>query len=203
MKENPFPRKNFWTLFILFNLAALPALFFLNLNMDRMQKASLEKSLPVYGTLRFFSLQDERGDVFGSEQMKNRLWVANFMFTSCPNECPAMNFKMSLLQDSLPAGTGLLSFSVDPAKDTPKVLAGYAGRFKARKGLWFFLTGPKASIARVLEDCHFAKADDPLLHGLRLVLLDGQGKIRGYYDYSDEFLIKKLIQDIRLLKEKG
>jgi len=158
----------------------------------------------VYGALRPFRLLTQSEAPFNLDSMKGKLWVANFMFTSCPNECPAMNFKMSLLQDALQRdGVSLVSFSVDPEKDTPAVLAQYAERFKARPGVWFFLTGPKSQIGQLLEDCHFAKAADPLLHGLRLVLLDGTGRIRGYYDYSDEFLVKKLKNDIKLLERKG
>ena len=195
-------KKNFRLFFFLFNLIVLPGLFFLNHEIV-LRKKALEKPLTVYGHLRPFQLTQKNGAAFGLEDMKNRIWVANFMFTSCPNECPAMNFKMSLLQDSLGADTGLLSFSVDPEKDTPAVLEEYAKKFKAREGVWYFLTGPKTSIAPILEDCHFAKAENPLLHGLRLVLFDGGGRIRGYYDYSDEFLIKKLSHDIELLREKG
>ena len=196
-------RKNFWIVFVGFNLIALPALFFINLKIEALRDKAAQKTLPVYGALRPFELLERNGQPFGSKDMEGRIWVANFMFTSCPNECPAMNFKMSLLQDSLASGTALLSISVDPEKDTPAVLEGYAQRFKAKEGAWYFLTGPKTSVARLLEDCHFAKADDPLLHGLRLVLLDGNGRVRGYYDYTDEFLVKKLTRDIIVLKEKG
>ena len=196
-------RKNFWLVFIIFNLIALPAIFFVNQKITRLSRAALEKPLPVYGTLRSFELTDQRGELFGAAQMKNRIWVANFMFTSCPNECPAMNFKMSLLQGTLPGNAGLVSLSVDPQKDTAEVLGEYAKRFKAKDGDWYFLTGGRQTIAGLLEDCHFAKAEDPLLHGLRLVLLDGQGRIRGYYDYSDNLLVKKLTDDIKLLNKKG
>ncbi len=197
------PRKGFWLFFLIFNLLALPLLFFINHQIGGLRAAAAAKALPVYGALRPFSVRDIHGRTFGPEQMKNRLWILNFMFTHCPNECPAMNFKMGLLQESLPTGTGLASFSVDPEKDTPEVLAGYAERFKAREGTWYFLTGDRRTVGGLLEDCHFAQADDPLMHALRLVLVDGEGRVRGYYDYSDEVLVKKLRHDIKSLKEKG
>ena len=171
-----------WRLFLLFNLIALPALFFLAREVVQRRELSAQKPLPVYGTLRPFQLTDRGGNSFGLRDMKQRIWVANFMFTSCPNECPAMNFKMSLLQDSLSKDASFISFSVDPGHDTPEVLAGYAKKFKAKEGVWFFLTGAKSAVGQILEDCHFAKAEDPLLHGLRLVLMDGEGRIRGYYE---------------------
>ena len=114
-------KKKFWLFFFLFNLIILPGLFFLNHEIAQRKKA-LEKPLTVYGNLRPFRLTERNGSAFGLKDMGNRIWVANFMFTSCPNECPAMNFKMSLLQDSLDKSTGMLSFSVDPEKDTPAAL---------------------------------------------------------------------------------
>ena len=168
-----------------------------------MREKTPEKPLTVYGTLRPFELTSHTGKRFGLEHMKNRVWVANFMFSHCPNECPAMNFKIGLLQESLGKEAGFLSFSVDPEKDTPAVLQDYAKRFNAKEDVWFFLTGPKTVISRILEDCHFADAEDPLLHGLRLVLLDDKGQVRGYHDYSDPFLIKNLTHAMQLLKEKG
>ena len=199
----PASRKNFWTVFILFNLVALPGLFLINQRAAHWREASREKPLPVYGALGPFQLKEKSGRAFGLKDLQGKPWIANFMFTRCPNECPAMNFKISLLQDTLKNKATLVSFSVDPEKDTPEALGDYAKRFNAKEGVWFFLTGPKPVIGRLLEDCHFAKADDPLLHALRLVLIDGRGRIRGYYDYADGLLAKKLTRDLALLKEKG
>ncbi len=195
-------KKGLWAAFILFNLIALPALFFLGRYVAQ-ERASARPALPVLGTLRPFSLKGTDGRDFELENMKGRPWVANFMFTSCPNECPAMNFKMGLLQGTMPGTPGLISFSVDPEKDTPEVLAGYAQKFKARKGEWYFLTGSPETVGRLLEDCHFENTGNPNLHGLRLLLLDGEARIRGYYDYADEAAVKKLADDLKLLKEKG
>ncbi len=203
MRPAPNPRKSFWFFLIVFNLIALPALFMAGREITRMREATAEKPLPVYGKLRPFELAEQNGNPFGLQDLKNRLWVANFMFTECPSECPTMNFKMGLLQDPLGKDVSFLSFSVDPQKDTPAVLEGYAKKFKAREGVWYFLTGPKPVIGQILEDCHFASAEDPMMHGLRLVLFDGVGQVRGYYDYSDENLVKKLTRDIRSLKERG
>lgn len=203
MKPSPNPRKSFWFFFIVFNLIALPALFMAGREISRIREAVNDKPLPIYGKLKPFELTEKNGNAFRLEDLKNRLWVANFMFTKCPSECPTMNFKMGLLQDTLGKDASFISFSVDPQKDTPAVLQSYAQKFKAREGLWYFLTGAKPVIAQILADCHFGGAEDPAMHSLRLVLLDGEGQVRGYYDYSDESLIKKLTHDIRSLKEKG
>ena len=195
--------KNFLRYFIILNLAALPVVFLAGQKITVMRQATEEKALPVYGALRSFSLTDSEGIEFNQDSLKGKVWLANFMFTTCPNACPTMNLKISLLQDSLAQEIRFVSFSVDPQKDTSSVLKGYAKKFNAKPGVWFFLTGEKSVIAQLLEDCHFAKAEDPLMHGLKLVLLDEKGSVRGYYDYSDENIVKKLARDIKLLKEKG
>lgn len=193
-------RRTFWGLFVLFNVGALAGLFFVR---ARIQAEGAASPLPVYGSLRPFSMTGESGEPFDSGVMKGKAWVINFMFTSCPNECPAMNFKMAVLQNVLPAEVGLISFSVDPEKDTPEVLQKYSRDFQAQKGRWHFLTGDRQAVGGLLEDCRFARADDPLLHALRLVLVDGQGRVRGYYDYTDKDLAKKLSADIKSLSRKG
>ncbi len=204
MSSGLLSRKGFWIFFLLFNLTVLPVLFFFGRQVSGLRSYSgSAEALPVHGTLRAFSLKDADGRPFELGDMKKRVWVANFMFTSCPNECPAMNFKMGLLQGKLPGSPGLLSFSVDPERDTSEVLAGYAEKFKAQRGNWYFLTGSQEVIGRLLEDCHFPNTGNPVLHGLRLVLIDEQGRIRGYYDYSDESMIAKLTNDIKRLKAKG
>lgn len=193
-------RKAFWAVFIAFNIAALAGLLFIR-GQVRAQKAAA--TLPVYGVLRPFSLAATDGRMFDSSRLRGHVWVANFMFTSCPNECPAMNFKVSVLQGVLPKEVQFVSFSVDPETDTPEKLRGYADTFKAEKDRWHFLTGSRDTVGGLLEDCHFARADDPLLHALRLVLVDREGRVRGYYDYTDKELVKKLPADIKSLFREG
>lgn len=198
----PFKRSYFWGFFILLNLGFLAFLFFLQKE-GRSQFAMLQKPLPVYGELTPFKLTSQEGIIFSSEQMRGRPWLINFMFTRCPNECPRLNFKMSLLRGKLPDSVAFASFSVDPENDTPAALDTYAKKFKKGEGSWFFLTGPKKTIQKILEDCHYSNAEDPMTHSLRLALLDTRLRVRGYYDSQENLLEKKILNDIQLLQRKG
>lgn len=98
----------------------------------------------------------------------------------------------------------LVSFTVDPARDTPEVLNEYSKHFEAEAGKWFFLTGPPAILNRVgHDDFKLNSADGGLDHSTRLTLIDGKGRIRGYYASLEKDAIPKLIADARrLLAEK-
>lgn len=189
-------------MFVLTNLMVLAGLFLYN------QKAakgyfSLQKPLPVYGTLGGFRLIEKDGRPFTRDLLNGSVWVANFMFTRCQGQCPAMSLKMSSLQGLLPARIRLVSFSVDPQTDTPAVLSEYAKTYHAKQGKWFFVTGGSDEIKRLLSDFHLSNSEDPALHSLRFVLLDARGNVRGYYDSSEAQSIENLVADSKmLLKEK-
>src|SRR5207237_7654617 len=102
------------------------------------------RALDSYGAVPSFQLVNQNGQPFGSAQLAGRVWIADFIFTSCPGPCPMISSRMSELQKPLSNTDVLLvSFSVDPEKDTPEVLRGYAERLHAQPDRWDFLTGPK------------------------------------------------------------
>ena len=163
-------------------------------------------ALPDLGRLPAFSLTDERGRPFGRDDLLGKVWVADFVFTSCSDACPRLMQRMRLLQDRLDplGGVGLLSISVDPERDTPGRLRAYAESYGARGDQWRFLTGPptevertvvkgfKMAMARVPAQEPAKESDDELraqafdiLHGDRLVLVDSDARIRGYYVADD------------------
>lgn len=159
------------------------------------------EALPVYGTIPEFRLTDRDGVAFGSAELAGRPWVAGFIFTRCPDVCPAVTAQMKRVQDGLgDAGTPLVSFSVDPAHDTTERLDAYARRHGAKPG-WHFLTGDRTAITRVLADgFKVAFADDgpatnPITHSDRLVLVDGRLRVRGYYHGRTESDVDRLIVD--------
>ena len=159
--------------------------------------------LPVLGDLPSFSLVAEDGNPFRKDDLLGRVWIADFVFTSCADACPRLQTKMKKLQDRLiPAeqggNIGLLSISVDPERDTPEKLRQYAATFGARPNLWRSLTGDQREVERtVVRGFHTAMAKVPredadprlaafdIMHGERLVLVDRMGRIRGYYDADD------------------
>jgi protein SCO1/2 len=174
--------------------------------------------LPMLGDLPAFSLVAEDGKAFGKDDLLGRVWVADFVFTSCSDACPRLQAKMKGLQDRLiPPEQGgnisLLSISVDPERDTPQKLKQYAETFGARPGLWRSLTGDQKEVERtVVRGFHTAMAKVPaegadphlaafeIMHGERLVLVDRLGRIRGYYDADDR---DRLLRDARSLTPGG
>lgn len=108
-----------------------------------------------------FDLVDQHGQRFTDEDLKGKVWVADFIFTNCPDFCPALTANMVRLQREL-AADGLLgedvmlvSFSVDPIADTPEVLYRYAEAYGADQDAWRFLTGPFEYLDEVLVDGFF------------------------------------------------
>src|SRR5207253_1726487 len=117
--------------------------------------------LPSYGIVPNFELTDHTNAAFNSGVLAGRVWIANFMFTNCPGPCPRMSSQMHQVQTALEAkGIRLVSFTVDPARDTPGKLAKYAEFYHASPGVWFFLTGPQASLNRLAKDVFKLNAVD-------------------------------------------
>ncbi len=169
---------------------------------------------PVYGQLPAFQLQDQDGKPFGLADLRGHVWVADFIFTSCAEACPRLSQRMSDLQYHLRNvgnAAHLVSFSVDPQRDTPLVLRAYADRYHARHDMWTFLTGPldvlqstivdgfKIAMQRTaVEDTGFFD----IVHGERFVLVDQEGRIRGYYAATDDG-IQELLNNLGLLANLG
>jgi cytochrome oxidase Cu insertion factor (SCO1/SenC/PrrC family) len=97
-----------------------------------------------------------------------------------------------------------LSFTIDPANDTPPALAAYARRFEADPARWFFLTGPAADLEKLSNDTfHLGSIGGPQLeHSSRFVLVDRKSRLRGYYDSSDPAAMEQLRTDIKALRKE-
>ncbi len=151
-----------------------------------------------------FTFTDQESRAFSSSAMKGRVWIADFIFTQCQGPCPMMTAKMAQLQKEL-QGTGVhfLSFSVDPANDTPAVLKAYANQHGADLSNWSFVTGPQKeifSVARtVLIGVTAATGKMPIAHSVKFLLIDASGKVRGYYDGTDAAELKDLAGAARKL----
>jgi cytochrome oxidase Cu insertion factor (SCO1/SenC/PrrC family) len=163
----------------------------------------------IYWTLPAFHLIDQDGRAFGSADLSGHPWLAAFVFTRCGGTCPIMTARMARLQAQLPAATRLLSITVDPAHDTPAVLKAYATDVHAGAN-WHFLTGRQDELYRLAADGFKLEAaevpagraqpdDGPFLHSSKLALVDGAGRVRGYYDSDDDSSMDKLLADARLL----
>ncbi len=166
-----------------------------------------DSGLPVLGSVPQFQLTDQNGHLFNSaDKLKSTIWIADFIFTNCPGPCPRMSSQMKQAQTYLSStGIKLLSFTVDPANDTPEVLFAYSRHFDARPGTWYFLTGPRPVLQGLSKDAFkLGDVDDSLQHSTRFTLVDRKGRIRGYYLSSDAHEVDQLVADAKaLLKERS
>jgi len=160
---------------------------------------------PVLGTVPAFRLVDQTGAPFGPGQLAGRVWVADFVFTRCPDVCPRMTERLAGVHRALGDQADLVSVSVDPAYDTPERLADFARAHGAESPRWHFLTGDSRgfqdSVLRGFKIAFSRDSDDvaSITHGVHVVLVDGRGRIRGYYDSNDADALERLVQDARRL----
>ncbi len=164
-----------------------------------------EPPLAVLGEVPSFRFTAQDGRQFDRAALDGNLWVADFIFTRCHGPCPLMSAKMSRLQKAVAdyPDVRLVSFTIDPDHDTPKVLAEYASRYRADPARWVFLTGDKWALDSLGRD-HFKvhSIDGSMVHSTRFVLLDRRSRIRGYYSSEDEGVIERLAADIRRLRRE-
>ncbi|MEO5717914.1 MAG: SCO family protein [Chthoniobacterales bacterium] len=189
---------------ILIPLLTAAGLFFLR----QAQVARLAShDLPKDGIVPPFQLIDQNGDSFGSEQLRGKIWIADFIYSTCPGPCPMISSRMSELQKPLrETDVKLVSFSVDPQHDTPAVLREYAGKLNAQPGRWHFLTGDKETIYLLAQDgFKLATAEGGEagpIHSTRMVLVDRNETIRGYFDATDADAVTRLLADVAHLRRQ-
>ncbi len=175
---------------------------------------SQPEPLPLYNSVPDFSLTSERSDDVALEDLLGQVWVADFVFTQCMGPCPLMSANMAKLQGALEEKdlpVRLVSVSVDPEVDTPEVLAEYAARFGADPSRWTFLTGAKQEIYDLIyqgfqlaiDDGSMTPGGSPgpgiITHSVKFVLIDAEGRIRGYYSGDDPAVVQAILPDIERL----
>jgi protein SCO1 len=150
-----------------------------------------------------FQLTAQDGSAFDSKSLTGHNWVADFIYTHCDGPCPMMSSHMRQIQDSTAAemsGVRLVSFTVDPARDTPEVLASYAKHFKQDPTRWAFLTGDMPSLNAVGLGFKLNGVDGSTTHSSRFALVDRRGHIRGFYSTAEGGFMPQLMHDIRQLE---
>ena len=158
-----------------------------------------------------FSLVDQTGQAVTESIVKGKIHVADFFFTRCGTICPKVQSNVSRVQEVFKEREDVifLSYSVDPENDKPEQLKAYARKVGAQAGMWYFLTGNKAQIYNLAQRGYFlpvvdhgvsyGKPDETFIHSEKLVLVDKEGIIRGFYDGTDKKDIERLIAEIRVL----
>ena len=153
-----------------------------------------------------FSLTNQQGEPLESSDMAGKIWVADFIFTNCPTICPAMTQEMARLQSEFVAEpVYFVSFSVDPERDTPRVLSRYAAAYGADDRRWHFLTGDKTDIYQLAEQGFSLAAGHngtEILHSPRFVLIKPDGTIHDHYDSRRGPAMLRLRRDVKTLLKK-
>lgn len=154
-----------------------------------------------------FSFTSQDGRTINDQVLNDKVTVVEFFFTSCPNICPVMSKELLRVQDKFEdqEGVQILSFTVDPEHDTQKVLKEYSERYEVQNESWNFLTGDKTEIYRVAR-CGFVLpvedgngSPEDFIHSEKFILVDGQKRIRGYYDGTDREDVDRLMMEIDIL----
>ena len=168
-------------------------------------RATPEQPL-ILGSIPDFELIERSGRTVTRADLDGQIWIADFIFTNCGGTCPMMTYQMTKLEKALPQSVRLVSFTVDPTRDTPEVLAQYAAKNDVEGDRWLFLTGERDSLYRLaLEGFHLAVDDtigteiEPITHSSRFALIDSRGDIRNYYDGTSLEAIDQIIGDVEIL----
>lgn len=159
-----------------------------------------------------FKFLNQDGDLVTNETFNNKIYVADFFFTSCPGICPAMTKNMNVLQETFKDDPEilLLSHSVTPEMDSISVLKNYAEAHGVISGKWHLVTGNQEEIYNlgrksyfVEEDLGLQKNTDEFLHTENFILVDKNKHIRGIYNGLNRASIQQLIADIKTLKNEN
>ena len=161
-----------------------------------------------YHKINDFSLINQNGKLISQEFYRNKIYVADFFFTTCPDICPIMTENMSYLQSELKDQTDVLlvSFSVTPQVDTVDVLRSYANLKGVDDSKWNLFTGNKKDIYELARKSFLVAKNDgdggkyDMIHTENFVLVDKESRIRGFYDGTNEEAMNKLLADVTILK---
>jgi protein SCO1/2 len=165
----------------------------------------------IYNHIPPFKLIDQDGKTIDQSVVKGKIYVASFFFTRCGTVCPKISSQLTRVQDIFRDKPEIvfLSHSVDPEHDRPTQLKAYAQKYDAIPGKWYFLTGTKAEIYDLALHGYYlpvvdagvkeGKPDETFIHSEKLVLVDKDGIVRGFYDGTDKVDVDRLVLEIRVL----
>ncbi len=158
-----------------------------------------------------FSFINQNGEVFTEKNVAGKIYVANFIFTSCGSICPKMTANFSILQKAFANDDEviLLSHTVDPERDSAATLRRYAGIKKISATKWQLLTGSKAALYTLAKKEYFAGDSlgyygdlNEFLHTEKVFLIDKHRRIRGVYNGTLPVEMNRIIEDIATLKKE-
>ena len=161
-----------------------------------------------YHSISNFSLTNQNGELINQEFYQNKIYIADFFFTTCPDICPKMTENMGYLQNELKnqADVLLVSFSVTPNIDSVSVLRAYADLKGVDDSKWNLFTGSKKDIYELARKSFLVAKNDgdggkyDMIHTENFVLIDKENRIRGFYDGTNEVEMNKLLKDVKILQ---
>jgi len=167
-----------------------------------MKDSKNDYQLPKLGSIPSFEFTDSDGNLISQEELSGKVWVADFIFTTCTMACPVMTGNMNLIHKAFKNNdkVRIVSISVYPEYDTPEILKEYASRYNANTNRWHFLTGPEENVKLVIKNgFKMGDYEDIIFHSEKFALVDQDGNIRGYYNGMKIDDVKTLKKDIRVL----
>jgi len=202
-------RKQYLLIMAVLSVAGVMVILFLTQELQARRdrqftiEAPHQSGMPVLGTVADFNLLSAVNETdFTVENLKGRISVVDFIFTSCGGICPVMTNNLSDVHRVFADNSDVqfVSVTVDPGTDTPEVLRGYAEDHGADPARWHFLTGDAEAIHNLaVEGFKIGSVEDPLIHSPHFVLVDRRGQIRGYYTGTDPAEKTRIAEDIRTL----
>ena len=157
-----------------------------------------------------FSFTNQDNGKLSLDELKGKVWVANFIFTNCADVCLPMTSNMSKLQLALESegieGVELVSFSVDPTVDSPEVLKAFGDNYNANYENWNFLTGYSQQLIEkfAVESFHTMvskpETGDQVIHGTSFYLVDDKGIVVKSYNGLNEFPLDEILKHIKILQ---
>ena len=165
------------------------------------------KDIPdtVYHSIKDFKLTDQNGNPVSLKNFDKKIVVVNFFYTQCPTVCNQMNSNVNLLASAYDKNKMLsfVSITVDPQHDSVLVLKNYAGQFKPGSKKWLFLTGDTSTIYSLARNSFLVNAlstgKDDLIYSDKLILIDQDKRIRGYYTGASDDDVSRLNDEIKVL----
>ncbi|GGG35681.1 SCO family protein [Bizionia arctica] len=163
-----------------------------------------------YHKIADFSLTNQNGETITQDTYKDKIYVADFFFTTCQTICPIMTDHMAIIQKEImnDPDVMLLSHSVTPVIDSVPQLKKYAIKKGVNDAKWNLVTGDKKQIYSLARKSYLAVKTDgngdefDMIHTENFMLIDKKRQIRGYYDGTNPEDISRLIDDIQILKEE-
>ncbi len=203
--------------FILLAILVMPSLayLFMTTGTNRFKKLPYfgpkeelnAKGDTLYHSIPAFSFTDQNGNVVSDKDLDGKIYVAGFFFASCQGTCPKITNQLFRVQDRFKAVRDLkiLSFTVDPQRDSVAALDAYGKKFMVNPKKWFLLTGEKAKIYELAMKGYFAnagagiKGTEDFMHTENVLLIDKEKHIRGIYEATNPKEVDRLMDEITVL----